>query len=86
MFTQNQRPVKLAPTSIATLEAAYEIARKHGLRYVYIGNVPGHIRNSTFCPSCNQRVIYRTHFDVLEINLMNGKCKFCQYTIEGKWA
>jgi len=85
-FFPNYKLTYLPPTPISTLEAAYEIARKNGLRYVYIGNVPGHMRNSTFCPSCSQRVIHRTHFDVREVNLINGKCKFCQYTIEGRWT
>jgi len=80
------RLTHLSPTSISTLEAAFEIARKNGLRYVYIGNVPGHLRNSTFCPSCGQRIIYRTHFDVLEMNVVKGKCKFCHQAIQGKWS
>ena len=54
--------------------------------YVYIGNVPGHIHNSTFCPFCNRNVIHRTHFDVLEMNVVNGKCKFCNASIQGKWT
>jgi len=85
-FFPNYKLTHLSPTPIATLEAAYEIAKKNGLRYVYIGNVPGHLYNSTYCPSCNQRVIYRTHLDVLEMNITNGKCKFCNFLIPGKWG
>ena len=84
-FFPNYKLTHLSPTPISTLESAYEIAKKNGLRYVYVGNVPGHIHNSTFCPSCNRMVIHRTHFDVLEMNLVNGKCKFCNFPIEGKW-
>jgi pyruvate formate lyase activating enzyme len=76
----------LSPTPISTLESAYEIAKKNGLRYVYIGNVPGHVHNSTFCPSCNRKLIHRTHFDVIEMNITNGKCKFCNFPIQGKWT
>jgi pyruvate formate lyase activating enzyme len=75
----------LPPTPVSTLESAYEIAKKNGLMYVYIGNVPGHDHNSTYCPFCNRRVIHRTHFDILEMNVMDGKCKFCNSPIEGKW-
>jgi pyruvate formate lyase activating enzyme len=75
----------LCPTPVSTLEVAYEIAKKNDLMYVYIGNVPGHIYNSTFCPSCNRKVIYRTHFDVVEMNVVDGKCKFCSFPIQGKW-
>ena len=84
-FSPNYKLTHLIPTPISTLESAYEIAKKNGLRYVYIGNVVGHIYNCTYCPSCNRKVIHRTHFDVLEMNLMNGKCKFCNFPIQGKW-
>jgi pyruvate formate lyase activating enzyme len=85
-FHPNYKLTHLSPTPVSALESAYEIAKEDGLRYVYIGNVPGHIRNSTFCPSCNKRIVYRTHFDVLEMNLTEGKCKFCGFPIPGKWA
>ncbi|MDI7260226.1 MAG: AmmeMemoRadiSam system radical SAM enzyme [Thermodesulfobacteriota bacterium] len=85
-FFPNYKLNHLSPTPISTLESAYDIARKNGLKYVYIGNVPSHIRNSTFCPSCHRRVIQRAHFDILEMNLVNGKCEFCNFSLQGKWA
>jgi pyruvate formate lyase activating enzyme len=85
-FYPNYKLTHLSPTPVSTLESAYEIAKKNGLRYVYIGNVPGHIYNSTFCPSCNRKVIHRTNFDVLEMNVVNGKCKFCNSPLQGVWA
>ncbi|MEW6376702.1 MAG: AmmeMemoRadiSam system radical SAM enzyme [Thermodesulfobacteriota bacterium] len=84
-FFPNYKLTHLSPTPISTLESAYEIAKRNGLRYVYIGNVPGHVYNSTFCSNCNKRIIFRTHFDILEMNLVNGKCKFCNSTLQGKW-
>ncbi len=85
-FSPNYKLIHLPPTPISTLEDAYWIAKKNGLRYVYIGNVPGHIYNSTYCPSCNRRVIHRDHFEVFEINLVNGRCKFCNFSIQGIWS
>ncbi|MBM4307567.1 MAG: AmmeMemoRadiSam system radical SAM enzyme [Deltaproteobacteria bacterium] len=85
-FFPNYKLTHLSPTPISMLETAFEIAKNTGLRYVYIGNVPGHAQNSTFCPSCNRRIIHRTHFDVLEMNVANGKCKFCNASVAGKWA
>jgi pyruvate formate lyase activating enzyme len=76
----------LYPTAISTLDKAYDIAKKNGLMYVYIGNVAGHVHNSTFCPFCNRKIIHRTHFDVLEMNVIDGRCKFCKSPIEGKWT
>jgi pyruvate formate lyase activating enzyme len=84
-FFPNYKMTHLSPTPISTLESAYEIAKKNGLRYVYIGNVPGHVYNSTYCPFCNRKVIHRTTFNILEMNVVNGKCKFCNSPIPGKW-
>ncbi len=53
--------------------------------YVYIGNVPGHIYNSIYCPFCNRKAIQRYHFNVLKMNMVDGKCKFCNVSIKGKW-
>jgi len=75
----------LQPTPIETLEKAYRIARSAGLEYVTIGNVPGHILNSTFCPSCGEVLIQRLHFQVLANNIVDGKCKFCGEKIPGIW-
>ena len=75
----------LPPTPIETLEKAYKIAKEEGLNYVSIGNVPGHKYNSTFCPKCGKRLIYRIHFSVIENNIEEGKCKFCGNKIPGIW-
>jgi pyruvate formate lyase activating enzyme len=40
----------LPPTPVQTLEAARRAARDEGLRFVYIGNVPGHEAENTLCP------------------------------------
>jgi pyruvate formate lyase activating enzyme len=85
-FHPDYKLTYLSPTPLSTLESAYEIAKKNGLRYVYIGNVPGHIYNSTYCPSCNRNVIHRMHMDVIEMNLVNGRCKFCNSPLQGKWT
>lgn len=84
-FFPAHKLIAINSTPIETLEMAYRIAREVGIKYVSIGNVPGHIHNSTFCPRCNKRLIYRIHFTVLENNIVDGKCKFCGYKIPGVW-
>ena len=84
-FRPDYKLTHLSPTPVSTLESAYEIAKKNGLRYVYIGNVPGHTYNSTYCPSCDRNVISRMHMDVVEMNVVDGKCKFCDAPLQGKW-
>ena len=75
----------LPPTPIETLESAAHIADEEGLQYVYIGNYPGHERNSTFCPECGEKIIERVHFSVLSLNVEKGKCRFCGHSIPGVW-
>ena len=84
-FHPDYKLTHLFPTPVSTLESAYEIAKKNGLIYVYIGNVPGHTYNSTYCPSCDRNVISRMHMDVVEMNVVDGKCKFCDAPLQGKW-
>ncbi len=68
----------LPVTPVETLEKHYEIAKRTGLNYVYIGNVPGHPAESTYCPGCSKVLIKRFGYDILEYNLdRNNRCKFC---------
>jgi pyruvate formate lyase activating enzyme len=75
----------LSPTPVRTLEQAREIALEEGIEYVYIGNVPGHEANCTYCPKCGELLIGRIHFTVTELNVVEGKCKFCGHKIPGIW-
>jgi len=75
----------LAPTPLATLERARRTALEEGLRFVYIGNVPGHEANSTYCPSCGALLIYRVGYDVEIRGLDAGVCSACGEVIEGIW-
>jgi pyruvate formate lyase activating enzyme len=76
----------LPPTPAATLERARSIAMARGIRYAYVGNVPGHPGNNTFCPSCKKEVIRRTLFFVEGSNVKDGKCGFCGKKIAGVFA
>ena len=73
----------LTPT--ATLEQARDVAIKAGLKYVYIGNVPGHPAENTLCPNCQGLLIERIGYAIKENNIINGKCKFCGRSIPGIW-
>jgi pyruvate formate lyase activating enzyme len=84
-FVPNFKLQNLPPTPIEKLEEAYKIARACGLKYVYIGNVPGHPSESTYCPNCGKIVVKRIGYEILENNIKEGKCKFCGYVISGRW-
>lgn len=51
-------------TPYETLRKHYEMARKNGLEYVYIGNVPGNPHESTYCPKCGSLAIERYGFEI----------------------
>ncbi len=66
------------PTPVSTLERAREIGVEEGLRFVYIGNVPGHKWENTYCPSCGELLIKRHIFDIVKYNLTDeNKCPRC---------
>ena len=75
----------LSPTPVRTLEEARKIAIKEGLWYVYIGNVPGHEGENTYCPKDGKILIQRLGYKILENNVVEGRCRFCGQKIAGVW-
>ena len=85
-FHPQHKLTHLAPTPIETLLEARALARKTGLRYVYLGNVPGLPGvESTFCPGCGQVLVERDLFAIKALNLEKGRCKSCRMKIAGVW-
>jgi pyruvate formate lyase activating enzyme len=67
----------LPPTPIAILERAYAIGKKAGLRFVYLGNVPGHQYENTVCYSCGEVIIRRNGYNTEVLGLSGSSCQFC---------
>ena len=84
-FHPDYKLLNLPPTPIATLERAREIAMSKGIHYAFVGNVPGHTGNCTYCPKCGKIVIKRTGLFTTEIHLKNNRCEYCDYIIAGVW-
>lgn len=76
----------LPPTPAATLERARETALRRGLRFPYVGNLPGHPGNDTYCPACGQKLIDRRGFFVIGNDIRDGACAFCGEPIPGVWS
>jgi pyruvate formate lyase activating enzyme len=76
----------LPPTPVSTLEKARNTALSSGLEYVYIGNIPGHEGEHTFCPKCKKLLIQRIGYMVGENHLKGGKCNYCGKPIPGIWT
>lgn len=85
-FWPSYKLSRLSGTPVSTIEQAIQTAKDAGLKYVYIGNVPGHDAGNTYCPPCGECVIRRVGYAaVTENNIVDGKCKFCGHEIPGIW-
>lgn len=76
---------RLPPTPVSTLTMFRELAMQEGIRYVYVGNVPNHEGNNTFCHNCKKLLIERQGYYIPTYNLIGNKCKFCNTVIPGVW-
>ncbi|OQA56085.1 MAG: molybdenum cofactor biosynthesis protein A [Euryarchaeota archaeon ADurb.Bin294] len=68
---------EISATPVRTLERAFHLAKEKGLRYPYLGNVPGHEYEQTWCPHCNNLLIGRSGYSVGPIHLHHGACAHC---------
>jgi len=69
-------------TTVEEMEKAYMTARNAGLHYVYLGNVPGHPSENTYCPKCNELLIKRYSFEITQWNLTKDmRCPVCSNPI-----
>jgi len=75
----------LPETPLARLEEAHAIGRAAGLRYVYIGNVPGHPAEDTYCPRCGRAVIVRSRGARPRVSLVEGTCPNCSAPVAGRF-
>lgn len=85
-FYPQYKLTNLPMTPVETLEMARNIALEEGIHYAYIGNVPGHPGDNTYCHHCGEMLIQRQGFTVVANHIVNGKCKFCGQVIPGVWA
>ena len=84
-FRPEYQMKRLPMTPMATLTNSRDTARRQGLKYVYVDNMPGHEGSHTYCPKCGRMVIERVGFKVLNRRLSGGRCEYCQYPIKGVW-
>jgi len=85
-FYPHHHITHLPPTPISTLEHAYEIGQKAGLKFIYTGNVPGHKSESTLCYSCGNLVVERYGYRTNVVGLKDSRCKFCGAELNFKTA
>ena len=77
---------QLPPTPVEVLRSAAKIAAGEGLKYIYIGNVPGNEMADTKCPSCGSTVVSRQGYRIVSNSITGGKCSKCGNEVKGIWS
>jgi pyruvate formate lyase activating enzyme len=76
-FYPHHHLTHLPPTPQETIERAWRIGKKAGLKFIYAGNLPGHESESTRCYNCGKVVVRRRGYDAEVTGLDGSKCRFC---------
>ncbi len=84
-FWPMHKLLNLPPTPEETLTRAWDIAKAEGLSFAYIGNIPEHQGNNTWCPVCKRLIVGRRGYEVTENHIVDGKCGYCGAQIPGIW-
>ena len=72
----------IPPTPVETLMKHYRMAKELGVKYAYVGNVPGIHQQNTDCPNCGEMIIKRDFMKTIWVHLTaDGKCPVCNTPI-----
>jgi pyruvate formate lyase activating enzyme len=77
---------RTSATPVSTLERAWDIGKDSGLCFVYVGNVPGHRGENTYCPDCGSPLIVRWGLGLTRCRLEQGCCPDCGLAVSGVWG
>jgi pyruvate formate lyase activating enzyme len=80
-FHPDYKHTDSVPTPIETLRTALEIGKKHGLHYIYLGNV--HEGLDTKCKNCGEFLLRRAYMGVHKNYIKMGKCPKCGTMVDG---
>jgi pyruvate formate lyase activating enzyme len=75
----------LPQTPRTSLENARQVALESGIKFVYLGNLPGTDANNTYCPACKELLIERKGYTLTQYHLTDNSCGYCGETIPGHW-
>jgi pyruvate formate lyase activating enzyme len=84
-FAPKYKLDRLPPTPVSTLTRFRNLAMKEGIRYVYVGNIPDHEGNHTYCHGCGKLLIERKGFYINRDSLEGDQCRHCKTRIPGVW-
>jgi pyruvate formate lyase activating enzyme len=75
----------LPRTPVETLKRAREKGFQKGLKYVYEGNVPREGAENTYCHNCNEILVERFGYRIINNSMKNGDCFKCHEKVDGIW-
>lgn len=84
-FHPTYRLIHAPTTPASSIKRAREIGYEQGLRFVYLGNLPGDEGENTYCPECQALLIERFGFYIRKKRISDGKCPDCGTDIPGVW-
>ena len=85
-FHPDWKMTDIPATPATTLTRARRIALRHGLHYVYTGNVHDTEGGTTSCPHCGNALIVRDWYNILNYCVTeNGRCRECGGAIAGRY-
>jgi pyruvate formate lyase activating enzyme len=86
-FHPDYKMTAVPATPYSALRRGYQIGKKAGLNYVYLGNVADPEHSATVCPKCHTLLISRDHYigEIINLNPKTGRCKQCGRKIYGVW-
>lgn len=68
-------------TNDGIIYQAYEIGKDAGLKYVYVGNMPGDQKENTYCPKCAELAIRRMGYHIDRLD-NRGRCSKCDKSLD----
>ena len=84
-FVPEGQLAHLPRTPLLALEQAHAIGLEEGLQFVYIGNVPGHPAENTYCPECGRTLIWRAGIGLPKVEMCDASCPDCGTQIPGRF-
>jgi AmmeMemoRadiSam system radical SAM enzyme/AmmeMemoRadiSam system protein B/AmmeMemoRadiSam system protein A len=84
-FHPDFRMMETERTRAETLLAAYDIATRQGLNYVYAGNIQAPKQQTTYCPGCKRPLIRRVGYTIEAYELHGNRCRHCGFAIAGQF-
>ncbi|MDD4822021.1 MAG: AmmeMemoRadiSam system radical SAM enzyme [Bacteroidales bacterium] len=84
-FYPSYKLSSVPPTPKLSLIEARKTAKKAGISYVYIGNMPDLGYEHTNCTRCNRRIMVRNGYKIVENHVTEGVCGFCGEPVAGVW-